>query len=88
MDVYVEVSAPSQQRPYHLASRQTFLTLEMTAKRGEMAEKCSGNGRMSEHDWISAESIPTLKNRESIHFGFWLRGFVKKELIHDTRIDS
>ena len=32
----------------------------------------------------SAESIPTLKNRESIHFGFLLRGFVEKELIHIT----
>ena len=31
----------------------------------------------------SAESIPTLKNREWIHFGFLLRGFVEKELIHD-----
>ena len=81
-----EVSAPSRHQsiPSLLASRRTFLTLEMTAKRGEMAEKCSGNGRMSEHDWISAESILTLKNRELIHFGFWLRGFVEKELIHDT----
>ena len=33
---------------------------------------------------ISAESIPTLKNRESIHFGFLLRGFVEKESIYDT----
>ena len=33
---------------------------------------------------MSAESIPTLKNRESIHFGFLLRGFVEKELIHDS----
>ena len=33
---------------------------------------------------ISAESIPTLKNRESIHFGFLLRGFVEKESINDT----
>ena len=33
----------------------------------------------------SAESILTLKNRESIHFCFLLRGFLeKKELIHDT----
>ena len=32
----------------------------------------------------SAESIPTLNNRESIHFGFLLRGFVEKESIHDT----
>ena len=36
----------------------------------------------------SAESIMTLKNRESIHFGFLLRGFVEKESIHDTWIDS
>ena len=32
----------------------------------------------------SAESIPTLKNRESIHFDFLLRGFVEKESIHDS----
>ena len=32
----------------------------------------------------SAESIPTLNNHESIHFGFLLRGFVEKESIHDT----
>ena len=32
----------------------------------------------------TAESILTLKNRESIHFGFLLRGFVEKESIHDT----
>ena len=32
----------------------------------------------------SAETILTLKNRESIHFGFLRRGFVEKELIHDT----
>ena len=31
---------------------------------------------------ISAESIPTLKNRELIHFGFLLIGFVDKESIH------
>ena len=36
----------------------------------------------------SAESITTLKNRESIHFGFLLRGFVEKESIQDTWIDS
>ena len=33
---------------------------------------------------ISAESILTLKNCEWIHFGFLLRGFVQKELIHDS----
>ena len=38
----------------------------------------------SEYDSVteresSAESIPTLKNRESIHFDFLLRGFVEKE---------
>ena len=33
---------------------------------------------------ISAESIPTLKNCESFHFGFLLRGFVEKESIHGT----
>ena len=33
---------------------------------------------------FSAESIPTLKNRELIHFAFLLRGFVEKESIHDT----
>ena len=36
----------------------------------------------------SAESILTLKNRESIHFDFLLRGFVEKESIHDSWIDS
>ena len=36
------------------------------------------------HVVASSESIPTLKNRESIHFGFLLRGFVEKESIHDT----
>ena len=36
----------------------------------------------------SAESIPTLKNHESIHFDFLLRGFVEKESIHDSWIDS
>ena len=35
-------------------------------------------------DGTSAESIPTLKNRELIHFGFLLRGFVEKESTHDT----
>ena len=39
-------------------------------------------------DFTSAESIQTLKNRESIHFGFLLRVFVEKELIHETWIDS
>ena len=37
---------------------------------------------------ISAESIPTLKNRESIHFDFLLRGFVEKESIHGSLINS
>ena len=37
---------------------------------------------------LSAESILTLKNRESIHFGSFLRGFVKKESIHDTWVKS
>ena len=37
---------------------------------------------------ISAETILTLKNRELIHFGFLRRGFVGKESIHDTQIDS
>ena len=32
----------------------------------------------------SAKLILTLKNRELIHFGFLLRGFVAKEFIHDT----
>ena len=33
---------------------------------------------------ISAETILTLKTCESIHFGFFRRGFVEKESIHDT----
>ena len=45
------------------------------------SEKCSPLS-------VSAESIPTLKNRESIHFDFLLRGFVEKESIHDSWIDS
>ena len=32
----------------------------------------------------SAESIPTLKNRESIHSAFFMRGFVEKESIHES----
>ena len=36
----------------------------------------------------SAETILTLKNRELIHFGYLRRGFVEKELIHDTEINS
>ena len=32
----------------------------------------------------SAKLILTLKNRELIHFGFLLRGFVAKVFIHDT----
>ena len=31
----------------------------------------------------SAESIPTHKNGELIHFDLLLRGFVGKEMIHD-----
>ena len=38
------------------------------------------------HVVASSESIPTLKNRESIHFGLLLRGFVEKESIHDSSI--
>ena len=36
----------------------------------------------------SAETILTLRNHESIHFGILRRGFVEKESVHDTRIDS
>ena len=34
----------------------------------------------------SAETTLTLKNSELIHFGFFRRGFVEKESIHDTQI--
>ena len=36
----------------------------------------------------SAETILTLKNSELINFGFLRRGFVVKESIHDTQIDT
>ena len=36
----------------------------------------------------SAETILTLKNCESIHFGILRRGFVEKESIHDSQIVS
>ena len=50
-------------------------------------------GKVLHCRWIdfSAESIPTLKNRESNHFDFLVRGFVEKEsilyyiTIHDVK---
>ena len=33
---------------------------------------------------FKGDVIPALKNRESIHFDFLLRGFVEKESIHDS----
>ena len=41
-------------------------------------------GRVGRAGWTSAETILTLKNRESIYFGFKRKGIVEKELIHDT----
>ena len=35
-----------------------------------------------------AEMILNLKNHELIHFCFLRRGFVGKEAVHDTQIDS
>ena len=62
-----------------------------TKKLGHGAKKKRRRGAALIHTHTSAESIPTLKNRESIYFCLLWRGFVESILyyvyitIHDVK---
>ena len=57
----------------------SYGNLFVTNDKGYFGPVCDDDSLLT-----SAEMILTLENRELIHFGFLRRGFVEKELIHNT----